>query len=637
MADRGRELTDEYLANLEKRIKNEYRQASKEVQRKLNDYLTSVAEQTEKQKALVAAGKMTEKEFRQWEVRKLAMGKRWEELRDNLAQDYVNADKIARNMVTDSKPDVYALNHNYMTYQIEHDAKVDTSYTLYDRATVERLMADNPDILPEPGKKVSKLIAEGKAERWNKQQIQSVMMQSILQGEKISEIAHRLATAVGDSDTKAAIRNARTMTTNAESAGRYDGMRRAKNMGIDCLVEWVATLDERTRTEHRYLHGQRQEIDTPFEVSGVRIMYPADLGGRDYKVPPNMIWNCRCSIICQIKGFETETIKYSPKMGQMTYEEWLKEKPVYGDAGRKKSFENARNAKPIQKPQRQAQPKATAPTDVHVSNVISKSMDNPQEYRDVLLKSDASVRMAYEKYSDDVRKCERKAHAGQYSAATKTIYWDYETNYPGEISKYSTLAHEYGHHVDNMVPTEAFASKEVDLLNDRVQFGTNYKVFKKAASSSDEFLEGMRADREYNKRYLSDAIRRDEIHTDLRSSAASAGVQDAFDGWWSTQDSKDRSFRLNWGHGDRYYNREYNRRIKDLGLEKDVKAAFQELGFDASSQAKVKRITRDYETASELWANITSAKTVGGSELEYMQKYCPNAVKAWETIMGRIK
>ena len=123
----------------------------------------------------------------------------------------------------------------------------------------------------------------------------------------------------------------------------------------------------------------------------------------------------------------------------------------------------------------------------------------------------------------------------------------------------------------------------------------------------------------------------------MRSSAASAGVQDAFDGWWSTQDSKDRSFRLNWGHGDRYYNREYNRKIKDLGLEKDVKAAFQELGFDASSQAKVKRITRDYETASELWANITSAKTVGGSELEYMKKYCSNSVKAWETIMGRIK
>jgi hypothetical protein len=60
------------------------------------------------------------------------------------------------------------------------------------------------------------------------------------------------------------------------------------------------------------------------------------------------------------------------------------------------------------------------------------------------------------------------------------------------------------------------------------------------------------------------------------------------------------------------------------------------MGLDASNQAKVKRITRDYETASELWANIQAAKTVGGDELKYMEKYFPEAVKAWETITGRL-
>ena len=641
MADRGRELTDGMLADLEERIKAEYRQASKEVQRKLNDYLTSVAEQTEAQKALLKAGKITEKEFKDWEVRKLAMGKRWEELRDNLAQDYVNADKIARNMVNESKPDVYALNHNYMTYKIEHDAKVDTSYTLYDRNTVKRLMKDDPDILPEPGKRVSQLIAEGKAERWNKQKIQSVMMQSILQGENINQIAGRLARAVGDSDAKAAIRNARTMTTNAENAGRYDGMRRAKKMGIDCLAEWQATLDERTRTEHRYLHGQRQEIDTPFEVSGVQIMYPADLGGKEYKVPQSMIWNCRCSIICQIKGFEVATVKYSPKMGDMTFEEWQKAKPVYGQKGREKSFENTRNAKPVQKPTMEArkttkkETKKAEEQKVYISKTMADSIGNRLAEYENLIKANSNIQTAYATYSDSVTKCILEDGGGQYKSYLKQITWDYDYR-SEDVHPFGIIAHEFGHHVDYTMDSSLYKSTEVDLLNQKLG-GKYYNLIDKKASTSDEFLTAMRTDRQVNMEYVTNKATRKIIRDDLRSSDASACVQDAFDGFWGTQDSKDSTFRLNWGHGDRYYNREYNRRIKDLGLEKKLKEAYTELGFDASSQAKVKKITRDYETASELWANITSAKTVGGKELEYMEKYFPNTVKTWDEIIGRVK
>jgi hypothetical protein len=75
--------------------------------------------------------------------------------------------------------------------------------------------------------------------------------------------------------------------------------------------------------------------------------------------------------------------------------------------------------------------------------------------------------------------------------------------------------------------------------------------------------------------------------------------------------------------------------VVGLGVEREVKQALQDLGFDASNQTKVKRIMRDYETASELWANIQSAETVGGETLEYMKKYFPNACGAWEAIAGR--
>ena len=162
-------------------------------------------------------------------------------------------------------------------------------------------------------------------------------------------------------------------------------------------------------------------------------------------------------------------------------------------------------------------------------------------------------------------------------------------------------------------------------------------IFKKVASSSDEFLSAMRADRVANIGFIKDSVINDTMKKDLmKNSGSSSGVQDAFDGFWGTQNSKDKKTRLPWGHGDKYYNRKYNTYIVGNGLEKKLKDAYKTLGFDASNQAKVKTITRDYETASELWANITSAKTVGGEELKYMEKYFPNAVKAWDSIVGGV-
>ena len=119
----------------------------------------------------------------------------------------------------------------------------------------------------------------------------------------------------------------------------------------------------------------------------------------------------------------------------------------------------------------------------------------------------------------------------------------------------------------------------------------------------------------------------------LKSSDASAGIQDFADGLFNTQG---RGI-LRWGHGNSYYNRAYNRRIKDFGLEDDLVSAMKELGFDVVSKAKAKTIMREYETASELWANGVSALTVGGKELEFMQKYTPNTLDIILKIFGGIK
>lgn len=317
--DAGHKATDEMIAEMEKKLKAHYKKASDEVQKKLDDYLKAFAAKDAKHYADLQKDftKENYEEYIRWRRNQVLISERWAEMRDSLAQDYHNANQIAKSIIEGYKPEVYALNHNYGMYDIEHNALVDTSYTLYDRRTAERLMRDNPDMLPPPGKKTSQRIAEGKDVLWNKQLIQSSMMQSLLQGESIPKISKRLATAVGERNQSAAIRNARTMATGAQNAGRVDAYKQAEEKGIEVMQEWEATLNGRTRHSHRQLHGERIDVGGTFS-NGCK--FPGDPNG-----PAEEVYNCRCTLIPYLKGFDTDKVTYSPKLGEQSFEEWQNE------------------------------------------------------------------------------------------------------------------------------------------------------------------------------------------------------------------------------------------------------------------------------------------------------------------------
>jgi len=331
-SDKGHELTDAILADLESRIKKEYAQAVRETQGKLMAYFSSFAEKADLHRTQVESGEWTQEEYTKWLQGQLAVGKRWEAVRNSLARDYHNANVLARSMARDTMPDVYALNHDYATYQIERGGRIDTAYTLYDRDAIARLMRDDPDILPPPGKVESARIAAGKDVRWNRQQVQSVMTQAILQGKSIPEIADDISEKLGARNYAAAVRYARTMTTETQNAGRYAGYHRAADMGVNLTIEWVATLDNRTRHDHRMLHGQRRKLDEPFEVAVegdvIQIFYPGQSAGSS-DIPQSMIWGCRCTLIAWVEGFEGDTVKEAPGMAGLSFEEWRETKPNY--------------------------------------------------------------------------------------------------------------------------------------------------------------------------------------------------------------------------------------------------------------------------------------------------------------------
>lgn len=314
--DEGHKLTDKKLEKLIRKLDKVYSQAAKETEVKLNDYMRRFKIKDAIKQRQVKAGKISHEEWVNWRVGQIAVGQRWEEMRDTLAEDLTHVDEIATQMVGESMHEVYALNHNFGTFEAEKGSLVDTSYTLYDKHTVENLVKKNPDLLKAPS------LDKNKDLRWNKQNFQSAITQSILQGEDIRKTAKRVALGTTKKDRNAAVRNARTATTNAENAGRSDSYKRAKEMGIKMMQVWLATLDGRTRDSHRSLDGEKIPVGDkwhhPKFSNGLR--FPADPQGAAHEV-----WNCRCTLIAEVDGVDynlTDVTQRNNKIGNMSYEEW---------------------------------------------------------------------------------------------------------------------------------------------------------------------------------------------------------------------------------------------------------------------------------------------------------------------------
>lgn len=329
------------IRQLELMIAREYKKANREIGHKADDYFKRYETKDKIKRDQLRRGIITKEEYVRWRTGQLLVGSRWEEMRNTLAQDYHHANLIANQAIIGGMPEIYALNHSYGTFLGERESLVDTSYTLYSRDTIEAILNETPLLpaarkhgaqfealtsieyaMPELGKTAAKRIAEGRDVLWNVQEIQSVMMQGILQGLSIPSLANKLED-VTDRNHKAAIRNARTMATNVQNAGRQAAFERLKRKGIRMKKTWVATLDGRTRHEHRILNGQTVDIDEPFTVDGMEIDFPGDPHAK-----ARLVYNCRCTMISQFEGFERDVnaLRNDPDLGGMTYEEWVEAK-----------------------------------------------------------------------------------------------------------------------------------------------------------------------------------------------------------------------------------------------------------------------------------------------------------------------
>jgi len=315
--------TDEQLAILEKQISAEYKKASDELQDKINAYFESFKTRDEETKAMIGTivnGKeYTEQDYKQWRLAQIGRGKRYEAMRDSVAERMTQANEVAMAYVNDASPGIYSLNRNYSAYTIEQQIGAVVGFNLWDEQTVKRLLVERPDLMPyyPPDKAVKRGIDLA----WGKRQISAQVTQGILQGESITHLADRLQTNIPDMNRTSAVRAARTAVTGAQNSGRLDSYVEAEKMGIQMERQWIATLDNRTRHDHAMADGQTTGVDDPFTVGGEKLMFPGDPSGSGWN-----IYNCRCTMIAVVKRVPISVVRRSGKeiLPNTSYIEWQK-------------------------------------------------------------------------------------------------------------------------------------------------------------------------------------------------------------------------------------------------------------------------------------------------------------------------
>lgn len=340
-SDVGHKLTDDELKKLELRIARLYCEAADELQETIDSYFEQFKKRDEEMKALIGTvqnGKeWTEQDYKLWRLNQIGRGRRYEALREKIAQRMTNAHETAVSYVNDATPGIYSLNRNYAAYSIERVAG-NVDFTLWDEQTVRRLIVEQPDLMPYYPKAAA--VRRGIDLEYGKKQITKCVTSSVLQGKSIKGISDDLQRYIPTMSRDSAIRTARTAVTGAQNAGRQDSYNAAEKMGIRLKKEWVATLDARTRHSHAMLDGEQVAQDKKFS-NGCR--FPGDPQG-----PPWEIYNCRCTLIAAVDGVDTSDGLRRTRDGlipDMTYAQWEASKQGYN--GRKLSPYHMGNEKTV--------------------------------------------------------------------------------------------------------------------------------------------------------------------------------------------------------------------------------------------------------------------------------------------------
>ena len=322
MRDYGSRITDEAVAKSLRKIRRVYAQAERELNVKLLSFRKRFAVKQKQMIADLEEGKISKPEYDSWMRGQVFIGERWKKKMRVAVNVFLNANRVARRIVNKIRNYVFVENYNRQAYETE--IKTGVSFDIYNEDAVDKLIADDPKMLPEWR------IDEEKDYIWNREKVENAITQGIIQGESVDQIADRLAKELTSTNMNKMRMFARTAMTGAQNAGRQKQMEDAVEKGINVQKQWIATLDDRTRDTHQHLDGQTVPVDEDFHVAGKAIRYPGDPNAE-----PAMVYNCRCTMKSVFKGINDQSRtrraykwvdghRESYIVKDMTYDEWKK-------------------------------------------------------------------------------------------------------------------------------------------------------------------------------------------------------------------------------------------------------------------------------------------------------------------------
>ena len=302
--DEIRKWSDRRLKEIEEEISEIYTEAVGDITKKWSDYMEKSeakiadlriaynnAVQSNDTKAIREARDKLQDAIKSQTLR----NNRYKDLVDEITTKLGQVNQNTITYINGQMPEIYVNNFNFIdkeTQQVLAEIHMKESFTLIDKHVIERRIKDGDIKLP---KKKMSIPAD---KRWNTKQLNSQVLQGILQGESMDKIAKRILSIVNN-NRNAAIRNARTMVTGAENQGRVDRYKDLEDKGIVLKKVWIATGDGRTRDWHLEIDGQEVEVDEPFiDGNGNKLDYPGDPSAE-----PETVYNCRCSMRSHVVGF----------------------------------------------------------------------------------------------------------------------------------------------------------------------------------------------------------------------------------------------------------------------------------------------------------------------------------------------
>lgn len=296
--DSAEKLTNKRLEEIEKKLKKIYEDSQEDITKAWKEYMAAQnayvkdlqeAYQNAKLYGTAAEAREIGKELGVAKAERTLQNQYYKDMVKETTRKLAEVNQTALAYINNEMPWVYATNFNQAAKDAE---KVGFNIHLVDEGTVKKRILDGD--ITSPFMVKGKHLNIPKDIRWNTKQMNSSVLQGIVNGESMQKIADRILPIVNN-NTSAAIRNARTMVTGAQNEGRQDSYEYMQDNGVILNKVWMATHDERTRKSHAELDGEEVGIDEKFPNG---LMYPGDPNGE-----PEEVYNCRCTMVTKIIGF----------------------------------------------------------------------------------------------------------------------------------------------------------------------------------------------------------------------------------------------------------------------------------------------------------------------------------------------